>query len=72
METGFATRIMRLSASAAMATSPCRAGKPRARSFAPMNECLVASDRGSARLRRPGGGYVTGQTVHVNAGAFLT
>src|SRR4051812_14775806 len=36
METGFATRIMRLSTSAAMATSPCWAGNPRARSFGPM------------------------------------
>jgi hypothetical protein len=36
MEAGFATRIMRLSTSAAMAVSPCWAGKMRARSFGPM------------------------------------
>src|SRR4051812_8268777 len=36
METGFATRIMRLSTSVAMAVSPCWAGKMRARSFGPM------------------------------------
>jgi hypothetical protein len=36
METGFAAWIMRLSTSAAMATSPCWAGKRRARSFGPM------------------------------------
>src|SRR4051794_36545778 len=36
METGFATRIMRLSTSVAMAVSPCWAGKMRARILGPM------------------------------------
>jgi hypothetical protein len=36
MEAGLATRIMRLSTSAAMAVSPCWAGKMRARGFGPM------------------------------------
>ena len=70
METGFATRIMRLSTSAALATSPCRGGKPRARSFAPIT-ALWRPTPVSAGLRRPGSGHATGQTVHVNGGAFL-
>jgi hypothetical protein len=52
VETGFATRIMRLSTSAATATSPCWAGKRRARSFGPMIP-LYLPTAVSARLRRP-------------------
>src|SRR3954468_5120210 len=49
METGFTTRIMRLSTSAAMAASPCWAGRVRARSFGPMI-ALYLPARVSARL----------------------
>ena len=52
VETGFATRIMRLSTSAATAASPCWAGKRRARSFGPMI-ALYLPTAVSARLRRP-------------------
>ena len=51
METGFATRIMRLSTSVAMAVSPCWAGKMRARSFGPI--IALTPNAVSARLRRP-------------------
>jgi hypothetical protein len=51
-ETGFATRIMRLSTATAMATSPCWPDSVRERSFAPIS-CLYLPIAVSARLRQP-------------------